>query len=97
MKPLRFQSAALLEAEAACLFYEERQPALGNGFKAALHEACQRLARQPSLHSSIGEGCHCCRLVRFPFGVIFREHDEFIEVVAVMHLQRQPGYWIERL
>ena len=97
MKPLRFQSAALLEAETACLFYEQRQAGLGGKFKTALRDACGRCAHAPLLHSLIGEGCRCCRLTRFPFGVIFREAEDGIEVVAVMHLQRQPGYWIERL
>jgi hypothetical protein len=33
---------------------------------------------------------------RFPFAVIYRHDDRMIQVIAVMHLKRQPGYWRSR-
>jgi toxin ParE1/3/4 len=36
-------------------------------------------------------------LGRFPYAVVYREiaHDE-IEIVAISHLKRRPGYWSRR-
>jgi plasmid stabilization system protein ParE len=30
---------------------------------------------------------------RFPYAVLFRVLDDEVQVVAVMHLHRRPGYW----
>jgi len=35
-------------------------------------------------------------LSHFPFGIIYRIHQDQIYVVAVMHLKRKPGYWKSR-
>jgi hypothetical protein len=32
-------------------------------------------------------------LRRFPFSVVYRPHEDFVEVVAVAHAKRRPGYW----
>ena len=36
-------------------------------------------------------------LSRFPYGVIFRETSRGIEVLALAHASRSPGYWRDRL
>jgi plasmid stabilization system protein ParE len=97
MKPLRLQVAAILEAEAAVLYYEQQSAALGAEFKMELERGCARVVSGPHLHSFLPGGCRCCRLQRLPFGIIYREHEVFLEVIAVMHLQRKAGYWTERL
>jgi plasmid stabilization system protein ParE len=33
---------------------------------------------------------------RFPYYLIYRERDGAVEVVAVMHARRHPGYWHHR-
>jgi hypothetical protein len=33
----------------------------------------------------------------FPYAVIFLQKPEHIWIVAVMHMNRRPGYWRERL
>jgi len=39
---------------------------------------------------------HKCRLPRFPYGVIYRTKSETVEILAIMHLKREPGYWKAR-
>ena len=34
---------------------------------------------------------------RFPFTVIYRDREKLIEVVAVAHGRRKPGYWKKRI
>ena len=38
-----------------------------------------------------------CRTVGFPYGIVYQVRNERILVVAVMHLQRQPNYWADRV
>lgn len=35
-------------------------------------------------------------LQRFPYLVFYRELDDRIEVVAIAHGAREPGYWLKR-
>jgi hypothetical protein len=37
-----------------------------------------------------------CLSKSFPFAVLFRIRLDFIAVVAVMHLRRDPDYWKNR-
>jgi hypothetical protein len=41
-------------------------------------------------------GFHMKTLNRFPFGVVFREHESVVHVVAVHHFRRDTRYWIRR-
>ena len=38
----------------------------------------------------------CC-VERFPFGIVFREKEEEIQIIAVVHFKRDPDYWKQRL
>ena len=33
----------------------------------------------------------------FPYALLYRVWNEQIEILAVMHLSRKPGYWADRL
>jgi len=35
-------------------------------------------------------------LSRFPFSIIYRVTGHIVEIVAVMHHRRDPGYWVNR-
>jgi toxin ParE1/3/4 len=36
-------------------------------------------------------------LQRFPFAIIYREKRDVVQVLAIAHGHRRPGYWKERL
>ena len=91
-----FHPEAIAEAEAAAAFYAERQKALGDRFVVAPQEAIDRIRIHPDLYRETEAGIRQCRLLRFPYGVIFREREDRIEIIAVMHLHREPGYWKAR-
>ncbi len=38
-----------------------------------------------------------CFANRFPYGLIFQSKDNALRIVALAHLQQQPGYWKNRL
>lgn len=97
MKPYRLHPEALREAEEAAAFYQERQSGLERRFLEALQDAIAHIRRHPLLYRRVEGEIRKCRLLRFPYGVIFRldAHGD-IEILAVMHLRMQPGYWKSR-
>lgn len=97
MKSFDFHPEALIEADKAAQFYEERQFDLGKRFVEALGDALIRIKRKPDLYRKINGNIRKCRILRFPYGIIFRDQVENIEVIAVMHLKRKPGYWKSRV
>jgi len=36
-------------------------------------------------------------LQRFPYVIVYREKESSVEILAVAHGHRQPGYWKDRL
>lgn len=97
MKPFRFHPEALREADEAAKYYEERQKCLGGRFVEALSVTINCIIRTPKLYGKLYDEIRKCRLLRFPYGVIYRDKADFIEIIAVMHLKRKPGYWKSRV
>jgi len=96
MKSYKFHPEALEEINDSISFYEDKQAGLGGRFLEALDDAIWRIRRNPLLYRKIDDEIRKCRLLRFPYGIIFRVKNGKIEIVAVMHLKRKPGYWENR-
>ncbi|MFZ0979220.1 MAG: type II toxin-antitoxin system RelE/ParE family toxin [Candidatus Acidiferrales bacterium] len=81
--------AALEEAEAAARaavrFVEEIDQVIGG-----ILAAPQRWQRDPG-------GTRKVKLPCFPFLIIYRESNGTIQILAVAHGRRRPGYWKTRL
>lgn len=84
---------ALREADAATAFYQQKQPSLGKRFLDNLEDAVSRIAHRPYLYHPIEANIRKCKLPHFPYAVIYRVQVENIQIVAVMHVRQEPGYW----
>jgi len=93
---VRWHTEAQKEASEAARFYQEKQLGLEQHFLDTLEEAIHRIQRRPKMYPRIEDDFHKCKLPRFPYGVIYRVKPEVVEILAIMHLRRQPGYWKER-
>lgn len=93
----RFDPRAEEELTEAALYYEDQVEGLGERFIDAVEVTLRRIERSPHIHPRLGNGCSKCRVPRFPYGIIFRECFGVLQIIAVMHLKRRPGYWQERL
>ena len=89
---------AEVELQSAAVWYEEKRRGLGIEFVALVDQALQSILDNP-------EGCPKWRadrpyrkrpLKRFPFIVIFRLDAGAVEIVAIAHAKRRPGYWLDR-
>jgi plasmid stabilization system protein ParE len=93
---LRWHEEARAEAEAAAAFYKDKQPGLAVRLLDALEDALHRIQRHPLVYRKVENDIRKCRVTHFPYGVIYRARGDSIEIIAVMHLRRAPGYWKQR-
>ena len=89
----------LIEAQK---WYDRQRQGLGREFREAIDEAIQRLVKAPLAASpilNIPAYINARRVIvkRFPYSIIFIEHEDDLWVVAFARQHRRPGYWRERL
>ena len=96
MKAVRFHAEAELEMIAAAAYYEAQQVDLGRRFLASVQDAINRVVLNPRLFPIVEADVRRCLTRTFPFGVLFRDLQQKVVVMAVMHLHRDPDYWKDR-
>ena len=96
MKEIRFHPAAREELLQSFAYYELQQKGLGKRFFASVNASIEKIRAYPLSFRALGEDFRQCRVFRFPYGMIFRVLPQEIQVIALMHLRRSPGYWKAR-
>jgi plasmid stabilization system protein ParE len=96
--PVRFLQEALAEAAEAELGYAEHSDAAASRFLARLERFVYLVGRVPSLGQSWESrpGIRRFPLRGLPYVVFYRVGDS-IDILAVAHTSRKPGYWRSRL
>ncbi len=97
MAEMRFHPDIASEVKASFIWYQEQANGLGDDFLDELESAYQEINELPSTWPLFQNGLRRFLLSRFPFSVIYREHNDLIYVVAVMHNSRKTGYWLHRM
>jgi plasmid stabilization system protein ParE len=96
-KDLEFHPQAVLELEAATDWYLERSPHAARQFVEEITLAIDRIIESPQRWPGGLGGTRRLFLKRFPFAIVYREESSIIQVVAIAHGRRRPGYWRDRL
>ena len=96
MIPFGFNPEARLEFRESARYYESQQRVLGHRYVDAVRDAITRIRSHPQLYREIEPGIRQCRIPRFPYGIIYRVRNLTVEILALMHLNRKPGYWDDR-
>jgi plasmid stabilization system protein ParE len=91
-----FHPAARAEALAAFDWYLERNRHSAQEFMAELNRVIDRIAENAQLFPRVDQDSRRAVLKRFPYLVVFREIEFRIEIIAVAHGRRRPGYWKSR-
>ncbi len=94
--PVDIHPEAVAEAQAAYRWYHERNQIAAEAFLTELDRAVELISQGPMRWPIHLHGTRRFLLRRFPFAVVYREIGETIQVVAVAHGRRKPGYWKER-
>lgn len=92
----RWHGEARAEVDEAAAFYRDKHPDLARRFLDNLEATLRRIGRHPRAYRQVEGAIRKCRVAHFPYGVIYRVQSEFIEIIAVIHLRRSPGYWKQR-
>jgi len=99
--PLAIHPHAKEELRAAMDWYEDRAEGLGEAFLDAVVHALERGVPLTSDESErLRKGCsfHRYLLRRFPYTLIVLEAPAApLQVVAIAHHKRKPGYWLSRV
>jgi toxin ParE1/3/4 len=87
----------LEEAEAAIAWYEQRSGKAAEMLLEELDQAIERIGEHPEQFPLHEFGTRRIMLRRFPYLVIFLEAGGVMEIIAVAHGRRRPGYWRDRV
>lgn len=88
-----YDDEAFEEAINAAAYYEARSDGLARRFLTAWQEAESRMIADPERNRVFENGLRRCRFRVFPYTLIYRIAGQAVEVIAVMHQHREPGYW----
>ena len=92
-RPVEVHPEAILEAQAAYRWYRNRSDAAAEAFLSELDRAIELISQSPIRWPIYLHGTRYFLLRRFPFAVVYRELGETLQIVAIAHGRRRPGYW----
>jgi plasmid stabilization system protein ParE len=95
-EPAWLHPEAIKEARTAREWYRARNAEVAEAFMAELDTAIEQIHRAARQWPPYLGGTRRYLFHRFPFFVVFRETNERIEILAVAHGRRRPGYWLGR-
>ena len=99
VRTLRVLPEAEEELTEAARWYETKRTGLGVELIATVDRAFDDI-RDASLSHPLWRTDRPYRrkpLTRFPYVVFFKAEGDAIEVIAVAHAKRRPGFWLERV
>jgi toxin ParE1/3/4 len=97
MKPLKYHPESKRDSREAVDWYRTHSRLAALDFADELKSALSCLRKGPNACSPYLHGTRRMLLDRFPFFVVFRERPREIQVIAIAHAKRRPGYWAKRL
>ncbi|HEV3260659.1 MAG TPA: type II toxin-antitoxin system RelE/ParE family toxin [Gemmataceae bacterium] len=94
--PVILRPEAEQDLGSAEAWYEQQRTGLGAAFLARVSVALDQIAAMPELYGIIWHDVRFCRLRRFPYVVYYRALADRVEVLAVLHGNRDPSVWQSR-
>ena len=94
--PTGFHPEAADEAQAAVDWYAKRSIRAAQRFLEELEIAIAGIEQAPDRWPRFDGEARRVLLRRFPYLVIYRVLPDRIEILAVAHGRRRPGYWRDR-
>jgi plasmid stabilization system protein ParE len=97
MKPLTYHPESRIESREIIDWYWTRSQVAASDFTDELNTSLAHLREAPQACPPYPHGTRRILLNRFPFFIVFRERLHDIQIIAVAHAKRRPGYWTKRL
>ena len=84
---------ATAEMEKSTRWHAKRSQAASLGFVA---DGIGKISATPERYEKVDRQFRGCSLTSYPFQLVYRFDSERIQVVAIAHAKRRPGYWKRR-
>ena len=102
MSVVRFAAEATDELAEAAAWYRARRPGLELEFLAEVERLLPLIAGSPAAFPRLLDlpsdlAVRRALLPRFPYALILMELGTDVRVLAVAHVKRRPGYWLDRV
>lgn len=97
MNQLRFFDEAEIEVEEDRNWYRQRSESAEAGFLRELDHAIEQVVGAPFRWPKYIAGTRRYVFSTYPYSLVYFVDDDVVNVVAVAHDRRQPGYWRKRL
>ncbi len=94
---IRLLDVAQQELDEAVEYYNAESPGLGDQFLVEALAAFERIRLFPKAWHPYTENTRRCQTRRFPYGIAYQILESEILIVAVAHMHRRPGYWLDRI
>jgi hypothetical protein len=93
-----FHAAAEAEHLEAIAYYESVRPGLGASYLVDFERVMDVICRDPERFPLAEDpDIRRTKLRRFPFSILYRQVRDAVQVLAVAHQRRRPGYWLGRV
>ena len=96
-REVEFHPIAEEEWLAAYAWYSERSETAARAFLREMDRAVSLISEAPDRWPKYDSETRRFIIARFPFSIIYRVAEDAVEVIAVAHHKRKPGYWRTRL
>ena len=96
-KRVEYHEGAIADVKNAVAWYRDRSPKAAQDFVEELQRAAATIRAAPDRWPRGKNNTRRFLLWRFPFSVIYSEHESVITVWAVAHGSRRPDYWARRV
>jgi plasmid stabilization system protein ParE len=97
MVRVEFLSVSEAEFLDAVDYYNKQSEGLGFEFALEVEETIERIVLYPQAWTALSRRTRRCRTKRFPYALVYQVRKDFILVVAVMHMRKDPQSWKTRL
>jgi plasmid stabilization system protein ParE len=94
---VQYHAGAAGDVKQAVAWYQKHSPKAALDFIEELQRAVETIRQAPGRWPIGANATRRFLLWRFPFSVIYSEHNSAITVWAVAHASRRPDYWLKRL
>ena len=93
-----FHPAAETEHLECVAYFESKRAGLGASYLTEFEQTAALACESPRRYAIEKKpDVRRIRMRRFPYTIIFRESRGAVQILAVAHHRRRPGYWLGRL
>jgi plasmid stabilization system protein ParE len=92
-----YHPEAEAELDASLDWHAENRPDSARGLQESIEKAVAQAMQFPASGLPYLFATRRILLTSYPYNVVYRARDEILQIIAIAHTSRRPGYWRDRL